>query len=88
MRSRALKRCYGLSQGAYDAMLDGQGGGCALCGQKCKSGRSLAVDHCHTTGTVRGLLCGNCNRGLGMFQDDPELMRRAASNVQNVPTHG
>lgn len=63
----------------YDRMLERQGGVCAICGNGASDAirKNLAVDHCHGTGRVRGLLCGNCNTGLGSFKDDPVLLRRA-----------
>lgn len=64
----------------YDAMLEAQGGGCAICGAT-ESGhgrtRNLCVDHDHTTGAVRALLCHGCNGGLGHFKDDPDRMLAA-----------
>ena len=59
-------------------MLDEQGGGCAIC-QKTpeENGRRLAVDHNHTTGDVRGLLCTQCNVGLGNLGDSVERLRSA-----------
>ncbi len=69
---------YGLSDADYDALLARQRGVCA----NCKRNRRLGVDHCHATGKVRGLLCGNCNRGLGLFHDDPELLRAAAAYLE------
>lgn len=57
-------------------MLDRQGGACAICLQV--RTETLHVDHCHATGAVRGLLCGACNRALGLLNDDPGLIRRAA----------
>lgn len=75
-RKRAVGR-YGLTVERYDAMLAEQGGVCAICHEKCKSGRRLSVDHEHDTGRVRGLLCGNCNQGLGRFRDSPELFMAA-----------
>lgn len=56
-----------------------QGGLCAICHQppKEKKGR-LHIDHDHETGVFRAMLCGNCNRGLGIFQDSAELLRAAA----------
>ncbi|MFD3740445.1 endonuclease VII domain-containing protein [Streptomyces sp. NPDC058629] len=59
---------YGLTEAEYDAMLLAQGGVCAMCRETCVSGRQLAVDHDHTTGFVRGLLCVKCNRQLGIFE--------------------
>ena len=54
----------------YEQMLVQQGGECAICGQKDKS-FNLAVDHCHGTKRIRGLLCSQCNVGLGSFKDKP-----------------
>ena len=53
-----------------------QNGLCAICQQPVIRPH---VDHCHTTGTIRGVLCRDCNIGLGNFKDDPELLRRAIS---------
>jgi len=65
-RTRTLAR-YGMTPAGYDAMLATQGGGCALCGRVAKR-RALAVDHRHSDGHVRGILCGLCNRGLGYLE--------------------
>lgn len=46
---------------------------CVICGSK----ESLVVDHCHKTKTIRGMLCNHCNRGLGHFRDDPDLLEFA-----------
>ena len=63
-----LKRTFGLTVEEYDAMLDAQHGVCAICG-KLPQKKRLAVDHNHTTGKVRGLLCPSCNRTLGYFEN-------------------
>ena len=78
---RRLIKAYNLTRAAYDAKLAEQNGGCAICGNQCKTGRTLAVDHCHVTGQVRGLLCANCNRGIGWLQDDQTLIRAALEYV-------
>mgnify|MGYP000094078581 FL=1 len=59
-------------------MLEAQDYKCAICGNEDEvEGRRLAIDHCHSTGDVRGLLCGKCNRGLGLFYDNQELLNKA-----------
>ncbi len=67
-----LKRKYGISLDEYEELLRTQQGVCAIC--RAKENRSLAVDHDHKTGRVRGLLCTNCNQGLGKFRDDVDLL--------------
>lgn len=74
-REQKLKRRYGLTQADYDTMLAEQGGVCWICG----TGGKLHVDHDHDTGKVRGLLCPDCNVGLGYFKDSPVALRRAAA---------
>jgi len=78
---RSLKD-WGLTPEDYDRILKEQNGGCAICHNLCKSGRRLSVDHCHRTGRLRGLLCGNCNRGLGYFNDSEELLFSAANYLK------
>jgi len=73
-----LFRNYGILPSQYGAMLSGQDGVCAICGETCSRGNRLCVDHCHDSMAVRGLLCGKCNSGLGMFRDNPDLLRKAA----------
>lgn len=68
---------YGLTTDAYAQMMDAQNGVCAICKSPSTSKR-LAIDHCHTTGKVRALLCQNCNVSLGGFKDDPRLLLEAA----------
>ncbi len=79
---------YKLTLAQCEAMDKAQEGKCLLCGQDptiTKRGRKqLVVDHCHKTGTVRGLLCDVCNRALGMFQDSPTLLRIAADYLENT----
>jgi len=56
---------------------------CVICEKSCPSGRRLAVDHEHSTGTIRGLLCINCNKGLGNFKDNIELLEAAIQYLKN-----
>ena len=73
-RRDLLMRNYGITPDAYERMYRDQGGACAICRvhHEC-----LCVDHCHRTQRVRGLLCQNCNHGLGKFKDDAMLLTRA-----------
>jgi hypothetical protein len=77
-----LKKTYGLTVADYEQMLVAQGGGCAICGEVASDGQSLHVDHCHDTGRVRGLLCFNCNAGLGMFDHDGARLGAAAAYLR------
>lgn len=82
-RNGNLKAKYGITAAQYDQMLEAQGHGCAICGRReCRTGKALAVDHSHVTGKVRGLLCGSCNKGIGLLQDSPELLTRAARYLE------
>jgi hypothetical protein len=87
-RKTHLSRHYGITVDEYDALMASQGGVCAICGrtetQVNQWGvKRLSVDHDHTTGRVRGLLCSACNRGLGQFQDNLTRLVRAASYLAN-----
>lgn len=81
-RNSNLKRAYGLTEAEYVAILAAQDGLCALCRRSCS--RRLAVDHDHNTGRVRGLLCAKCNRGLGLFNDNPAVLRTAAIYLERT----
>lgn len=65
-RNYHLKRRYGLTEDDVKELIEQQGGVCAICG----TDKPEHVDHCHVTGKVRGVLCFNCNGGLGQFKDD------------------
>lgn len=71
-----LRRNHRLTPEDYAVMDAAQGGRCAICGEK-PSGLRLHIDHDHATGRRRGLLCGSCNKGLGLFRDDPDRLLRA-----------
>lgn len=73
-----LRYKFGITLEEYDALLDAQDGRCAICGAR-PEGRMLDVDHDHATGIVRGLLCNNCNRGIGHLGDDAERLLAAAA---------
>lgn len=78
-RVSELKNRYGLTPAQYDEMLKAQGGGCAICGKKPTTKKRLGVDHDHTTGKVRGILCDQCNHAVGLLGDDPDRMMAAAA---------
>ena len=83
VREYALKNNgIGLTLEEYRELLRRQNGVCAICKRDDSRG-SLAVDHCHKTGLVRGLLCRSCNTSLGKMNDDPELLRRAIAYLEN-----
>ena len=82
-RKGHLKRKFGLTVDEYEALLERQGGGCAICRSPANDSISLHVDHDHGTGRVRGPLCFRCNGGLGQFREEPELLRRAAWYVEH-----
>lgn len=72
-----------IDEAGYQRLLESQGGKCAICGaEKSHGGKRLAVDHVHLTGIIRGLLCTDCNTGIGILGDDPDRLRNAADYVQ------
>lgn len=79
-RSNRLMHDYGITLLEYIEMADRQDWKCLICLKESE----LHVDHCHTGGDVRGLLCGNCNRGLGLFADNPEALVRATDYLKGV----
>lgn len=86
-RAGNRRRKYGVTQAQVDAMYDAQGGLCGICrSPQLPSERPFAVDHDHETGRVRGLLCGRCNSGLGLFREDGFLLQRAIAYVTLGPT--
>lgn len=84
IRQRNLEKNFG--KGALDVykkLFEEQGGVCAICSTP-ENGRysNLSIDHNHDTNEIRGLLCNNCNRGIGLLKDNPKLMRKAANYVE------
>lgn len=73
---------YGLTIEDYDKILLAQGGRCAVCSTTEPGHESFTVDHCHRTNLVRGLLCRNCNSGIGLLGDDVSTIRAAADYVE------
>jgi len=82
-RRERLRKKYGLTVEQYLAMAEAQGQVCKICGQpETEKYGALHVDHDHRTSKVRGLLCGQCNTGLGKFRDDPALLRAAIDYLE------
>jgi hypothetical protein len=77
-----IKYKYKISPNSYQGLLIKQNGTCAICKQICTVNPNLSVDHCHLTKKVRGLLCDRCNKGLGFFKDNPDLLIEANKYLQ------
>ena len=78
IRSQRLLEKYGITLEDYELMLENQNHTCKICGTDEPRGvGTWKVDHCHTTGKVRGLLCNNCNLGLGNFKDNTVVLASA-----------
>jgi hypothetical protein len=60
----------------YDTMLEKQHGVCAICKRPPVEGKYLYIDHDHTTGKVRGLLCPSCNHAVGILENDPSIVQK------------
>lgn len=86
---RRLEAVYGITAAEYAAILEYQGGKCAICQRATGKAKRLSVDHKHVdghAGWVRGLLCGPCNRDvLGHLRDDPEALQRAINYLDHPP---
>ena len=88
--SRILKHEYGITLEEYNVILKKQNNLCAICqteettiDKRNGKVKRLAVDHCHKTNVIRGLLCWRCNTAIGKLKDDPEIIQRAANYVRN-----
>ncbi|MDG4532742.1 endonuclease domain-containing protein [Streptomyces sp. AV19] len=77
-RAGHLKRKYGITEAERDEMIASQMGTCAIC----LAAPAVHVDHCHDTGKVRGVLCFNCNSGIGKLRDDLGILRRAVAYLE------
>lgn len=90
-RERYYRRNYGIGVREWQAMFEAQGGRCAICRgegflMRAHHEATLMVDHDHNTGAVRGLLCHNCNRALGLLQDSALIVREAATYLERATT--
>ncbi len=78
-RNRRLKRDFNITIEEYEKMVIEHDNLCSICKQPetSKKNKNLCVDHCHKTGKIRGLLCNNCNRCLGLLNDNVDILRNA-----------
>lgn len=78
---RSIIGRYGIDYKQYQEILKKQNFKCAVCGVKTSQNKrtsgKLFIDHCHVSNKVRGLLCSKCNQGLGLFNDDPDILTKA-----------
>jgi hypothetical protein len=86
IRDKNRERRFGLTADAFLALRTAQGGACAIC--RAPGLSMLSIDHDHTTGKVRGLLCGTCNFMVGHGKDDPALLRAAADYLEAHDARG
>lgn len=82
VKNSRIQRAFGLSLSAFNKMLAEQNGVCKICDKPEKEGRALAIDHCHTTKKIRGLLCKECNLGLGKFKDEMTIVEKALNYLK------
>lgn len=83
-KAQRLKQ-YGITVDQMTAMMEKQGNACAICGETNTSNKNHfpVVDHCHATGAFRGILCGKCNKAIGLLMDSPKLAMAAAKYLEN-----
>ena len=91
-RIRRLKYKYGMSLQDYEDILKKQGNRCAICKSTSNSDpnrkNNFDVDHCHVTGVVRGLLCSNCNTGIGLLKDSVDNLNSAIKYLEHSFAEG
>ena len=81
-KNRDLKKFYGITLACYEQMEKAQKGACSICGGVSDNGKRLSVDHDHSTGAVRALLCQRCNLGLSFFREDTKLLTKAKAYLK------
>lgn len=90
LRARWLKSDYGMTLNDYNVLLEKQNGKCAICRLDHVDApwERLHVDHCHSSEKIRGLLCGHCNRMLGLAKDSPATLIAAANYLKRTGGEG
>lgn len=79
-----LKKRYNITLEEWSQILQKQNNKCMICKDPLTF-KLIPVDHSHTSGKIRGILCNFCNRGLGWFKDSPDVLRRAANYLEGIP---
>lgn len=79
VKNGRLKEAYGITIDDMDRMIEECNATCTICGESQLDPYKMHVDHCHKTGRLRGLICGKCNVGIGMFRDNPDYLLNAAA---------
>lgn len=87
IRNKRMRLDFGIDLDDYNRILELQNNLCAICENSPLNSRRFNVDHCHKTGRVRGLLCDNCNLGIGKFKDDTTLLKYAISYLISKNDH-
>jgi hypothetical protein len=80
VRAADRRRTYGITDAEIEKLLAAQVGRCRIC----RVSDADSVDHCHATGRIRAMLCRACNAGLGLFRDNPDLLRSASRYLQKL----
>lgn len=90
MKAIDLKKRFGISLEQYNTMLAEQAGVCKICSlpetaldHRTLKPRNMAVDHCHKTNRIRGLLCSDCNMAIGLLKEDLSLFQKASKYLEN-----
>ena len=87
-RDNHLRKKFGITLADFNFIFESQRGVCRICGEENESGKSLALDHCHKSGQIRGLLCHRCNMMLGYARDSTDVLREAISYLNRDNEYG
>ena len=83
LRHKSRKILYGITKEQFESLIEKQNNSCAICGIKEPGGKgNWHVDHDHTTGIIRGLLCHKCNTGLGLFRESKLILSEAINYLE------
>lgn len=86
IKDKNLKRVYGISLQQFNEMLEKQDRKCGICENDLDGKLLTHIDHCHTTGKIRAILCHYCNTGLGLFKESPDLLAKATKYLKKHAT--